>query len=103
MRNIVTPPSARAAQAIVLTPEQKQQWEEARAKAEAEILGRRQKIAADLAEAFLPISEKDRNRIRMEVALALPNKPMTIEEIQDWLDQRCIGVARYVATGKIVP
>lgn len=103
MRNVVTPPSARGPQTVVLTPEQQAAWEAVREKAEAEILGRRQKIADDLAEAFIPLSGKDRNRIRMEVALTLPNKPMTVEEIQDWLDQRCIGVARYAATGKIVP
>ncbi len=103
MRDIVTPPTARGQQAIVLTPEQKLAWEAAREKAEQEILGKRQKIAEDLAAALEPLSPLTQRRVRMGVALRAPQKPMTADQLQDWLDEQTIGVARYMVTGKIVP
>jgi hypothetical protein len=101
MRSVITPVSARAAQAIALTPEQKQQWDEAQAKREAEVLEKKQRIEEALAAALEPFTERERKRIRLEVALCLPNRPMLPEEVQDWLDERLIGVCRYAATGKI--
>lgn len=101
MRNVITPPAARAAQAIALTPEQRQQWEDAQAAREAAVLEKKNRIAEALARALEPFTEREKKRIRLEVALCLPNKPMTPEEVQDWLDERTIGVARYAATGLI--
>jgi hypothetical protein len=39
--------------------------------------------------------------IRREVALRLPDKPMTKEETQVWLDENTAGVAHYMKTGRV--
>jgi formiminotetrahydrofolate cyclodeaminase len=101
MRNVITPAMHRAAQPVVLTEAQKKQWEDAQQKLQAEVLGRRQKIEENLAAAFDGLSENRRRFIRMMVALRLPQKAMTVSEMQDWLDEQCIGVARYMQTGRI--
>ncbi len=96
MREIVTPMLAR--ERAKTTPQQVQkQVEDARAAQEAYRL----KVMADLEEAFRDLSERDRQVIRRNVAVTLPDKPMTLEEIQLWLDERCIGVANYMKTGKV--
>lgn len=62
---------------------------------------RRQRIEAHLKAAFKPLTERQRQYIRREVALSVPDKPMTADELQLWLDEKCIGVSRYMTTGKI--
>lgn len=44
--------------------------------------------------------------IRKAAAIAFVMRqaePMTREQQQDWLDEACIGIARYMRTGKIAP
>lgn len=62
---------------------------------------RRTNANVALRVAFEPLSERDRQIIRREVALSVPNEPMLAEDLQLWLDERCIGVARYMTSGKI--
>jgi hypothetical protein len=101
VRTIITPATQRASQSIAITPEQKKQWEERQARLQADIIGRREKIEEALARAFEPLDIDTQRDIRLRVALTAPNKPMSAQELQDWLDERCIGIARYYWTGSV--
>ncbi len=101
MRAVVTPGALRAGQPMVLTEAQKKQWEDSQAKLKADILERREKIESDLAAAFEGLTEHRRRFIRMMVALRVPSKPMNPDDLQNWLDENCIAVARYMLTGRI--
>ena len=101
MRNVITPAMQRASQPMILSEAQRKQWEDSQAKLRADILERREKIEADLAAAFEGLTETRRRHIRMMVALRVPSKPMDADALQNWLDEQCIGVARYMLTGRI--
>lgn len=94
MREIITPWMTRvdAGKYAGVTPEQaaeQQRQKQAR-------------IELSLADALEGVDEKTRQTIRMGVALRAPQKPMTAEQLQMWLDEQTIGVARYMMTGRIV-
>lgn len=70
--------------------------------AQDKLAAKRLAIARGLDEAFTPLSEGERREIRLRVALQLPTAgPLNREQQQDWLDEMCIGVARFMTTGKI--
>lgn len=62
---------------------------------------RLEKAAALLAEQFAKLDESEHRLIRREVALRLPERPMTSAQCQLYLDETCLGVATYMLTGKI--
>lgn len=101
MRSVITPGAVRAQQPVVLTEDQKKQWEASQAKLRADILDRREKIERDLEAAFEGLTESRRKFIRMMVALRVPSKPMDADALQNWLDEQAIGVCRYMQTGRI--
>lgn len=64
---------------------------------------RTEHIAQNLAEEFEPLEQAERREIRKAAALALPLAgPLTRPQQQEWLDEMCLGVARYMRTGKIL-
>lgn len=94
-REIVTPMLARKKPDVANV---QKQIDEARAAQAA----RRDRVTELLVEAFEPLSERDRQIVRREVALSATDKPMTADELLLWMDERCIGVARYMVAGRIV-
>lgn len=97
MREVVNPHAARL-HSVPGSTSIAEQIETSRAETESRL-----EIARlQLVKAFRGTIEKDRQTIRMQAALSLPNLPMTPEQVQLWLDERCIGVARYMKTGKIL-
>lgn len=97
-REIISPMAAR-----VHTPEAQEALRKQIEEAAAKLAARKALVAEQLADAFMHLSERDKQLIRRNVALALPDKAMTADDLQMWLDERCIGVARYMVTGRIMP
>lgn len=96
MREVITPGMLRVQQQSAEQFERALE-EQARLKAE-----KKARVEAMIVEAFAGIDEETQRTIRMHVALRAPQKPMSAEELQIWLDEHCIGVAKYMTTGKIV-
>ena len=98
-REIISPMAAR-----LQTPEAQEAFKKQVEEAQRKIAERRALIDEQLLDVFGALSERDRQLIRRNVAITLPDKPMTPDDVQSmWLDERCIGIARYMLTGRVLP
>lgn len=103
MREVISPALHRALGARVEIPvvEMQAQIERRRAEQEAQDRARVEQAAVLLERALEPLGEQERRTIRREVALRLPDRPMTKADMQVWLDEHAAGVAIYCVTGKL--
>ena len=97
-REIVSPMAAR-----LQSPEAQEAFKKQVEEAQRKIAERRALVDEQLHDAVAALSPRDLQLIRRNVALAVPDKPMTGDELQMWLDERVIGVARYMLTGRVLP